>query len=87
MGAVNAMPEDRMIEYLDTIDAALRPLPLNVGTPDAAADWTPIIDLDGHAPSLDEWNAARLLTGLLVDTFEEYVTALKSGKRWNHEDD
>jgi hypothetical protein len=51
---------------------------------DTAADWTPIIDLDGLAPSLDEWNAARLLTGLLVDTFEEYVTAIKSGKRWNH---
>ena len=67
-------PEDAIDVHLAAID-------------DAAADWTPIIDLDGHAPSLDEWNAARLLAGLLVDTFEEYVTAIKSGKRWNHEDD
>ena len=62
-------PEDAINAHLDTIDAA--------------ADWTPVTD--AHAPCFDEWNARRLLAGLLVDTFEEYIAAIKSGKRWNHE--
>ena len=59
-----------MSDYLDGIDAA--------------ADWQPEGGYE-HAPSFDEWNARRLLAGQLVDTFEEYVTAIKSGQRWNHD--
>lgn len=62
------MPEERLIEYLDRIDAG---------------GWTPG-DGDEHAPSLDEWNARRLAAGLLADTFEEYIAAIKGGERWNH---
>lgn len=47
-----------------------------------AGGWTPVDD--EHAPSYDEWNARRLAAGLLVDTFEKYIAAVKSGKRWNH---
>lgn len=51
---------------------------------DAAADWWPVTMEDSHAPSFDEWNAMRRLRGLIVDTFEEYIAAMKSGERWNH---
>ncbi len=64
-------PEDAINAHLDTIDAA--------------ADFWAITADDQNAPSLHEWNARRLLAGLLVDTFEEYIAAIKSGKRWNHE--
>lgn len=49
---------------------------------DTAADWTP--EADAYAPSHDEWNAMRLSHGLIADTFEEYIAAMKSGERWNH---
>jgi len=49
---------------------------------DAAADWRP--EADDYAPSHDEWNAMRLSHGLIADTFEEYIAAMKSGERWNH---
>ena len=52
---------------------------------DAAADWRPVVMEDDHAPSYDEWNAMRLSHGLIVDTFEEYIAAIKSGKRWDHD--
>ena len=52
---------------------------------DAAADWRPVVMEDTYAPSYDEWNAMRLSRGLIVDTFEEYVAAIKSGKRWDHD--
>ena len=51
---------------------------------DAAADWRPVVMEDDHAPSYDEWNAMRLSRGLIADTFEEYIAAMKSGERWNH---
>lgn len=65
------MPEERRDYYLTGID-------------DAAADWAPE-GVGYYPPSLDEWNTRRLLAGLLIDTFEEYIAAIKSGKRWNHE--
>ena len=52
---------------------------------DTAADWRPVVMEDDHAPSYDEWNAMRLLHGLIADTFEEYIAAIKSGERWNHD--
>lgn len=62
------MPEERLIEYLDGIDGG---------------SWTPEGG-DEHAPSHDEWNARRLSAGLLAETFEEYIAAIKSGQKWNH---
>ena len=44
------MPEDRMTDYLDTIDAA-------------GDFWTVTTD-DQHAPGFDEWNALRLPQGV-----------------------
>ena len=52
---------------------------------DAAADWRPVVMEDDHAPSYDEGNAMRLSRGLIADTFEEYIAAIKSGERWNHD--
>ena len=46
-------PEDANNAHLDTIDAA--------------ADFWAITADAQNAPSLDEWNARRLLAGLLVD--------------------
>ena len=54
---------------------------------DTAGDWMPEADPgdDAYAPSYDEWNAMRLSHGLIADTFEEYIAAIKSGERWNHD--
>ena len=51
---------------------------------DAAADWRPVVMEDDRAPRYNEWNAMRLSHGLIADTFEEYIAAMKSGERWNH---
>ena len=53
------MPEDRMTDYLDTIDAA-------------GDFWTVTTD-DQHAPGYDEWNALRLSQGQRMGTFTEYM--------------
>ena len=53
------MPEDRMTDYLDTIDAA-------------GDFWTVTTD-DQHAPGFDEWNALRLSQGQRMGTFTEYM--------------
>ena len=69
------MPEDRLDAYLDAVDDL--------------AGWAIVFDMatgnDAHAPGFDEWNALRLSRGLIVDTFEEYIAAIKSGKRWDHD--
>ena len=55
------MPEDRMINYLDTLDAA--------------ADFWTITDpaTDRHAPGFDEWNVLRLSQGQRMGSFTEYM--------------
>ena len=59
------MPEDRMTDYLDTIDAA-------------GDFWTVTTD-DQHAPGFDEWNALRLSQGQRPATFTQAITPLSGG--------
>lgn len=55
------MSDERIDDYLDTIDAA--------------ADFWTITDpdSDAHAPGFDEWNALRLSQGQRMGTFTEYM--------------
>ena len=54
------MPEERMADYLDGLDAA--------------AEWFSIDALlDAYAPGFDEWNAIRIATGQPVGEWGDYL--------------
>ena len=56
------MPEDRMSDYLDGIDAA--------------ADWWPEPIDDPTPPLFPEWNRRRVAGGLPAGTFTEYLSEM-----------
>jgi hypothetical protein len=59
---MNAMPEDRMSDYLTGLDGSSAGLP-----------YTHIAARDSYAPSYDEWAVMRLMAGETPGTFAEYL--------------